>query len=360
MREVVIVSAVRTAVGKFNGGLAGLSAQQIGAAVIKEAISRAKISPAQVEEIIFGNVLQAGLGQNPARQASILAGVPEEVPSFTVNKVCGSGLKSVELAAQAIRAGDADIVVAGGMESMTNAPFVTSSKARWGLRMGDATLTDVMIKDGLWDAFNDYHMGITSENVAEKYGVTREEQDQAAYESQTKACAAIKNGAFKAEIVPVIIKTKKGEVVFDTDEFPREGTTMLGGREMEFSKVMIIGAGQMGAGVAQVMAQSGITVVLRDIKQCFLNKGVTTIDKNLSRSVAKGKLTEDEKKTILDRISCVVDLDKTNCDVDLVIEAATENIAIKKEIFKTLDELCPEKTILASNTSSVSITMMWT
>ena len=133
---------------------------------------------------------------------------------------------------------------------------------------------------------------------------------------------------------------------------------MLGGREMEFSKVMIIGAGQMGAGVAQVMAQSGITVVLRDIKQCFLNKGVTTIDKNLSRSVAKGKLTEDEKKTILGRISCVVDLDKTNCDVDLVIEAATENIAIKKEIFKTLDELCPEKTILASNTSSVSITML--
>ena len=228
MREVVIVSAVRTAVGKFNGGLSALSAQEIGAVVIKEALVRAKVSPAQVDEVIFGNVLQAGLGQNPARQASMLAGLPQEVPSFTVNKVCGSGLKSVELAVQAIRAGDSEIIVAGGMESMTNAPFVTSSKARWGLRMGDSTLTDVMIKDGLWDAFNDYHMGITSENVAEKYGVTREEQDQVAFESQTKACAAIKEGRFKAEIVPVTIKTKKGEIVFDTDDFPREGTSLEG------------------------------------------------------------------------------------------------------------------------------------
>ena len=228
MREVVIVSAVRTAVGKFNGGLSALSAQEIGAVVIKEALVRAKVSPAQVDEVIFGNVLQAGLGQNPARQASMLAGLPQEVPSFTVNKVCGSGLKSVELAVQAIRAGDSEIIVAGGMESMTNAPFVTSSKARWGLRMGDSTLTDVMIKDGLWDAFNDYHMGITSENVAEKYGVTREEQDQVAFESQTKACAAIKEGRFKAEIVPVTIKTKKGEIVFDTDDFPRADTSLEG------------------------------------------------------------------------------------------------------------------------------------
>ncbi len=228
MREVVIVSAVRTAVGKFNGGLSALSAQEIGAVVIKEALVRAKVSPEQVDEVIFGNVLQAGLGQNPARQASMLAGLPQEVPSFTVNKVCGSGLKSVELAVQAIRAGDSEIIVAGGMESMTNAPFVTSSKARWGLRMGDSTLTDVMIKDGLWDAFNDYHMGITSENVAEKYGVTREEQDQVAFESQTKACAAIKEGRFKAEIVPVTIKTKKGEIVFDTDDFPRADTSLEG------------------------------------------------------------------------------------------------------------------------------------
>ena len=259
MREVVIVSAVRTAVGKFNGGLADLSAQQIGAIVIKEAINRAKINPAQVDEVIFGNVLQAGLGQNPARQASILAGVPEEVPSFTVNKVCGSGLKSVELAAQAIRAGDADIIVAGGMESMSNAPFVTSPKARWGLRMGDSTLSDVMIKDGLWDAFNDYHMGITAENIAEKYDVTREEQDQVAFESQEKACAAIKNGAFKAEIVPVIIKTKKGEIIFDTDEFPREGTTVdsLAKLQPAFKK-----NGTVTAGNASGVNDGGAALVL--------------------------------------------------------------------------------------------------
>lgn len=226
MTEVVIASAVRTAIGKFGGSLTPMTAQQLGAIVIKEALKRANVKPELVNEVIFGNVLQAGLGQNPARQAAIYAGVPQEVPAFTVNKVCGSGLKCVELAAQSILAGDNDIVVAGGMESMSNAPFVTSGKARWGLRMGDSTLTDVMIKDGLWDAFNQYHMGITSENVAEKFNVTREEQDEVSVRSQERAIAAIKSGAFKEEIVPVTIKTKKGEKVFDTDEFPREGTTM--------------------------------------------------------------------------------------------------------------------------------------
>ena len=226
MTEVVIASAVRTAIGKFGGSLTPMSAQQLGAIVIKEALKRANVKPELVNEVIFGNVLQAGLGQNPARQAAIYAGVPQEVPAFTVNKVCGSGLKCVELAAQSILAGDNDIVVAGGMESMSNAPFVTSGKARWGLRMGDSTLTDVMIKDGLWDAFNQYHMGITSENVAEKFNVTREDQDEVSVRSQQRAIAAIKSGAFKEEIVPVTIKTKKGEKVFDTDEFPREGTTM--------------------------------------------------------------------------------------------------------------------------------------
>lgn len=225
MREVVIASAVRTAIGKFGGSLLPLSAPELGAIVIKEALKRANVSGEKVDEVIFGNVLQAGLGQNPARQASIKAGLPIEVPAFTVNKVCGSGLKCVELAAQSILAGDNDIVVAGGMESMSNAPFVTSGKARWGLRMGDSKLVDVMIKDGLWDAFNNYHMGITSENVAEKFGVTREDQDEVSARSQQRAIAAIKSGAFKDEIVPVTIKTKKGETVFDTDEFPREGTT---------------------------------------------------------------------------------------------------------------------------------------
>ena len=225
MREVVIASAVRTAIGKFGGSLLPLSAPELGAIVIKEALKRANVPGEKVDEVIFGNVLQAGLGQNPARQASIKAGLPIEVPAFTVNKVCGSGLKCVELAAQSILAGDNDIVVAGGMESMSNAPFVTSGKARWGLRMGDSKLVDVMIKDGLWDAFNNYHMGITSENVAEKFGVTREDQDEVSARSQQRAIAAIKSGAFKDEIVPVTIKTKKGETVFDTDECPREGTT---------------------------------------------------------------------------------------------------------------------------------------
>lgn len=225
MREVVIASAVRTAIGKFGGSLLPLSAPELGAIVIKEALKRANVPGEKVDEVIFGNVIQAGLGQNPARQASIKAGLPIEVPAFTVNKVCGSGLKCVELAAQSILAGDNDIVVAGGMESMSNAPFVTSGKARWGLRMGDSKLVDVMIKDGLWDAFNNYHMGITSENVAEKFGVTREDQDEVSARSQQRAIAAIKSGAFKDEIVPVTIKTKKGETVFDTDEFPREGTT---------------------------------------------------------------------------------------------------------------------------------------
>lgn len=225
MREVVIASAVRTAIGKFGGSLLPLSAPELGAIVIKEALKRANVPGEKVDEVIFGNVLQAGLGQNPARQASIKAGLPIEVPAFTVNKVCGSGLKCVELAAQSILAGDNDIVVAGGMESMSNAPFVTSGKARWGLRMGDSKLVDVMIKDGLWDAFNNYHMGITSENVAEKFGVTREDQDEVSARSQQRAIAAIKSGAFKDEIVSVTIKTKKGETVFDTDEFPREGTT---------------------------------------------------------------------------------------------------------------------------------------
>ena len=226
MREGVIASAVSTAIGKFGGSLTPLSAPQMGAVVIKEALDRSALKPEQVDEVIMGNVLQAGLGQNPARQAAIFAGLPVEVPAFTVNKVCGSGLKCVELAAQSILAGDNDIVVAGGMESMSNAPFTVPGKARWGLKMGDQKMVDVMIRDGLWDAFNDYHMGITSENVAEKFGVTREDQDEVACRSQQRAIEAIKSGAFKEEIVPVTIKTKKGEKVFDTDEFPKEGTTM--------------------------------------------------------------------------------------------------------------------------------------
>ncbi|HWR07443.1 acetyl-CoA C-acetyltransferase [Sporomusa sp.] len=225
MREVVIASAVRTAIGSFNGSLAPFSAVELGAHVISEAVTRAGIAKDSIDEVIFGNVLQAGLGQNPARQAAVKAGLSVETPSYTINKVCGSGLKTVNLAAQAILAGDADIVVAGGMESMTNAPYLLDAKARWGYRMGNAKLTDIMIQDGLWCAFNDYHMGITAENVAEQYGISRQEQDQVAAESQSKAAKAIAEGAFKQEITPLIIKTKKGEVVVDTDEYPRAGTT---------------------------------------------------------------------------------------------------------------------------------------
>lgn len=261
VREAVIVSAVRTPVGSFNGSLSPFSAVELGALVIKAALEKAHLAADAVDEVIMGNVLQAGLGQNPARQAAVKAGVPVEVPSFTINKVCGSGLKAVNLAAQAILAGDADVVVAGGMESMTNAPYVLE-KARWGMRMGDGKVIDAMIRDGLWDAFNDYHMGITAENVAEKYGVSREAQDQAALASQQKACAAIEAGVFKEEIVPVVIKSKKGDRVFDTDEFPRAGTTAEGLAKLKpaFKKDGTVTAGNAsgindGAAVVVVMSR---------------------------------------------------------------------------------------------------------
>lgn len=245
MKEVVIVSAVRTAVGSFNGSLSSFSAVELGAIAIKEAIARAGIQAEQVDEVIFGNVLQGGLGQNPARQAAIKAGIPVEASAYTINKVCGSGLKSVNLAAQAIMTEDADIVIAGGMESMTNSPYVLDSKARWGLRMGNSKVVDSMIQDGLWCAFNDYHMGVTAENVAAAYGISREEQDQLAYESQQKAVQAIADGVFKEEIVPITIKSKKGESIFDTDEYPRAGTSVaaLNGLKPAFKKDGTVTAG---------------------------------------------------------------------------------------------------------------------
>ena len=244
MREAVIVSAVRTAIGSFNGSLASFSATQLGAIAIRSALERAGLNRSDVEEVIFGNVLQSGLGQNPARQAAIQAGLSIETPAYTINKVCGSGLKTVNLAAQAIIAGDADIIVAGGMESMTNAPYVLE-KARWGYRMGHGKMIDTMIQDGLWCAFNDYHMGITAENVAEKYGISRADQDQLAYESQSKAVQAIQRGAFKKEITPVVIKGKKGDIVFDTDEYPKAGTTIdkLAGLKAAFKKEGSVTAG---------------------------------------------------------------------------------------------------------------------
>jgi acetyl-CoA C-acetyltransferase len=225
MKEVVIVSACRTAIGSFGGTLKNVKPAELGATVVKEAVNRAGIKSEQVDEVIFGNVLQAGLGQNIARQVSIKAGLPIETTAMTINIVCGSGLKSVALAANQIKAGEADIVVCGGTENMSNAPYAVPS-ARFGARMFNAPMVDVMVNDGLWDAFNNYHMGMTAENVAAQYGLTREMQDEFAVASQNKAEAAVKSGRFKDEIVPVVIKGKKGDTVFDTDEFPKFGTTM--------------------------------------------------------------------------------------------------------------------------------------
>jgi len=226
MENPVIVSAVRTPIGKFLGTLAGIPAQKLGALAVKEAVLRAGLKPEQIDEVIMGNVVGAGLGQNPARQAAIFGGIPDTVPAMTVNKVCGSSLKAVVLAAQAIKCGDAEVIVAGGMESMSNAPYLMKN-ARGGFRMGNQTVYDAMIHDGLWDAYNDYHMGNTGEVVAERWNVTREEQDQWAVNSHRKAIAAIDAGMFKREIVAVEIPTKKGDPVrFDTDESPRRETTI--------------------------------------------------------------------------------------------------------------------------------------
>src|SRR2546421_2082679 len=226
--EVVIISGCRTPVGKFQGSLSDLSATQLGALVVREAVKRANLDPARVDECIMGNVISAGLGQNPARQAAIYGGLAPEVGAMTINKVCGSGLKAVGLAAQAIQTGNSTIVVAGGMESMTNAPYLLP-QARKGYRLGNAQIVDSMVNDGLWDIYNNYHMGVTGENVAEKYGITREEQDQFALNSHRKALAAIRECRFKSQVVPVEIPAKKkGEppTLFEKDESPREDTTI--------------------------------------------------------------------------------------------------------------------------------------
>jgi len=222
----VIISGCRTPIGKFQGGLSDLNAVQLGAIVVREAVKRAGITDLnQVNECIMGNVVSAGLGQNPARQAAIFGGLPPQVGAMTINKVCGSGLKAVALGAQAIQTGNAEVVVAGGMESMTNAPYLLP-QARKGYRLGNAQIVDSMIQDGLWDVYNNYHMGITGENVAEKYNISREEQDEYAVNSHRKAVAAMKECRFKAQIVPVEIMTKKGTTVIDKDESPREDTTV--------------------------------------------------------------------------------------------------------------------------------------
>ncbi|MDX6425103.1 MAG: acetyl-CoA C-acetyltransferase [Gaiellaceae bacterium] len=225
MEDAVIVSAVRTPVGSFGGQFKDVSATELGAQAINAARLRAQVAADEIDEVVFGCVLQAGLGQNPARQAAMLAGIPKEAPATTVNMVCGSGLKAVTLASQMIRAGDAEIVVAGGMENMSRSPYL-SPATRFGARMGDATLVDSMIRDGLWDVFGDVHMGITAENVADQFGITREEQDAFAAASQQKAGRALDEGVFDAEIVPIEVPSKEGPVLVTTDEHPRPATTV--------------------------------------------------------------------------------------------------------------------------------------
>ncbi|HEM6715939.1 TPA: acetyl-CoA C-acetyltransferase [Citrobacter koseri] len=263
MKNCVIVSAARTAIGSFNGALATTSAIDLGATVIKAALERAQLDPQRVDEVIMGNVLQAGLGQNPARQALLKSGLAETVCGFTVNKVCGSGLKSVALAAQAIQAGQAQAIVAGGMENMSQAPYLLDAKARWGYRLGDGQLSDVILRDGLICATHGYHMGITAENVAREYGISREMQNELALLSQRKAVAAIDSGAFQAEIVPVSVTSRKKTVVFERDEFPKADSTAEGLAALRpaFDKAGTVTAGNAsgindGAAALVVMEES--------------------------------------------------------------------------------------------------------
>jgi len=263
--DVVIISGCRTPIGKFQGSLSDFTAPQLGALVVREAVKRANLDPEKVDECIMGNVVSAGLGQNPARQAAIFGGLSPEVSAMTINKVCGSGLKSVGLAAQAIQTGNSSVVVAGGMESMTNAPYLLP-QARKGYRLGNAQIVDSMVYDGLWDIYNDYHMGVTGENVAEKYGITREEQDEFAVNSHRKAVSAIKECRFKSQIVPVELPAKKkgaAPVIFDKDESPREDTTIEALRSLKpaFKKDGTVTAGNapgVNDGAAALVVTSAV------------------------------------------------------------------------------------------------------
>src|SRR5437879_6168449 len=263
MEDILIVGAARTAIGKFGGSLAKLPAAELGALVIRKLLERAGVKPEQVSEVIMGQVLTAGIGQNGARQAAIKAGLPDMIPAMTINKVCGSGLKAAMLAAQSIAHGDADIVVAGGQESMSLAPHALNG-SRDGFRMGDAKLVDTMIVDGLWDVYNQYHMGVTAENVAKEYAVTRDEQDQFAVASQNKTEAAQKAGRLQEEIVPVEIASRQGTLVFADDEYPRHGTTLdaLKGLKPAFDK-----NGSVTAGNASGINDGAAAVVLASSKK---------------------------------------------------------------------------------------------
>ena len=338
MREVVIASAARTPIGSFGGSLKGVPTRQLGAIAIKAAVERAGIKPEQVDEVIMGCVLQGGLGQNVSRQMSLDAGIPTEVPTMTINKVCGSGLRAVELAAQIIKAGDADIVVAGGAENMSATAYAMPA-ARWGARMNNTQMVDMMVNDGLWDAFNNYHMGITAENVAEQWGITREELDEFAVISQQRAEAAIKEGKFKDEIVPVEIPQRKGDpIVFDTDEYPKFGASIekMAKLKPAFKKDGIVTA----ANASGINDAGAALVVMSKEKADELGiKPLCTIKSYASGGVdpsIMGVGPVPASKKALEKAGLTIE------DIDLV-EAneafATQSLAVRKDL-----GLDPEKT----------------
>ena len=338
MREVVIVSAARTPIGNFGGTLKGVPTRKLGAIAIKGAVERAGIKPEMVDEVIMGAVLQGGLGQNVARQMTLDAGLPIETPAMTINKVCGSGLRAVELAAQIIKAGDADIIVAGGAENMSATAYALPS-ARWGARMNNAQMVDMMVNDGLWDAFNGYHMGITAENVAEQWGITREELDEFSVISQNRAEEAIKAGKFKDEIVPVEIPQRKGDpIVFDTDEFPKFGTTIdkVAKLKPAFKKDGIVTAAN-ASGIND--AGAAVVVMSKEKAEELGIKPLCTIKSYASAGVdpsIMGVGPVPASRKALDKAGLTIE------DIDLV-EAneafAAQSLAVRKDL-----NLDPEKT----------------
>ena len=338
MKEAVIVSAVRTPMGSFGGSLKSVPTRTLGAIAIKEAIKRAGIKPEMVEEVIMGAVLQGALGQNVARQMTLDAGLPKEVPAMTINNVCGSGLRAIELAAQIIKAGDADIVVAGGAENMSAAAYAIPS-ARWGARMNDNKIVDMMTNDGLTDAFNNYHMGITAENVAEQWGITREQLDEFAVISQNRAEAAIKEGKFKDEIVPVEIPQRKGDpIIFDTDEYPKFGTTMdkVAKLKPAFKKDGIVTAAN-ASGIND--AGAAVVVMSKEKAEELGIKPMCTIKSYASAGVdpsIMGVGPVPSSKKALEKAGLTIE------DIDLV-EAneafASQSLAVRKDL-----GLDPEKT----------------
>lgn len=338
MTEVVIVSAVRTPIGAFQGALKDISAPTLGSIVIKEALNRVGLDPSTVDEVVMGNVLAAGSGQNPARQASIQAGLPYTVPAMTINKVCGSGLKAVHLAAQAIIAGDAEVVVAGGFENMSQAPYIMRN-AREGFRMGDQKIIDTLIQDGLWCAFNDYHMGITAENLCDQYDISRQEQDEFAARSQARASEAISANKFAEEIVPVEIPQRKGEpVIFSQDEYVKHGTTAekLNGLRPAFKK-----DGSVTAGNASGINDGAAAVVVMSKQRAF-ELGLTP----LATIVANASAGVDPSVMGIGPVTAVKKaLSKANVtldDMDL-IEAneafAAQAIAVDRELAFDHDKL---------------------